>query len=219
MTRAVFERFAGFYDRAVGGLAPWREHCATLAEHFPPGTLRVLDVGTGPGVSAFAIARALPAARVIGLDFAASMLRRAARHRARLGARSVSLLQADVTRLPLRAGSCDAVSGHSFLYLVPQKAEAVREIARVLRPGGRAVFLEPRAGARLTPGLRSWLRRPHYAWIMTQWHCMGRWHGRFTELALRALLESAGLRVLHCEARLDGFGLLIVAEQPAAAEA
>ncbi len=219
MTRAVFERVAGFYDRAVGGLAPWREHCATLAEQFPPDTRWVLDVGTGPGVSAFAIARALPEARVIGLDFAGRMLQRASRHRARLGARSVAFLQADAARLPVRDASFDAVSGHSFLYLVPDKTAVLREIVRALRPGGRVVFLEPRAGARLTPGLGSWLRRPHYAWIMTQWHCMGRWHGRFTESSLTAQLESAGLRVILCEPRLDGFGLLGVAEKPASAEA
>ncbi len=213
--RAAFERFAGFYDRAVGGLAPWRDHCRTLAEHLPAETRRVLDIGTGPGVSAFALAGALPRAHVIGMDFASRMIRRAARHRERLGARNVSLVQADALCLPLRDASLDAVTAHSFLYLVPRKEAVLGEVARVLRPGGRAVLLEPRAEAPATPSLRAWLRSPHYSWIMTQWHCIGRWEGRFTESGLRATLESAGLRVLHCEARLGGFGWLAVAERPA----
>jgi ubiquinone/menaquinone biosynthesis C-methylase UbiE len=213
--RAAFERFAGYYDRAVGGLAVWREHCRSLADHLPADTRCILDIGTGPGLSAFALAEALPRAHVLGADFATGMIRRAARYRLRLDLRNVSLAQADALCLPLRDAALDAVTAHSFLYLVPRKAAALGEITRVLRPGGRAVFLEPRAEAPATPSLNSWLRSPHFSWIMTQWHCFGRWEGRFTEPGLRATLASAGLRVLSCEARLGGFGWLAVAERPA----
>lgn len=219
MSRAVFNRFAGYYDSGVGGLARWRAHCRSLAEHLPAGAQRVLDLGTGPGISAFELALGAPRAQVLGLDFAPRMLRRAARHRARDEAVRVSFAQADATRLPLRDGCVDAVTGHSFLYLVPGRERALAETARVLRPGGRALFLEPRDESPATPSLRTWLREPHFAWIMTQWHCYGRWEGRFTEASLRAALEGAGLRVLSCEPRLDGFGWLGVAEKPELSEA
>lgn len=214
MSRAIFNRFAGYYDSGVGSLARWRAHCRSLADHLPADARRVLDLGTGPGISAFEIAAGAPQTRVLGVDFAPRMLRRAARHRARDGASRASFAQADATRLPLRDGCMDAVTGHSFLYLVPQRAQALAEAARVLRPGGRAIFLEPRAEAPATPGARTWLREPHFAWIMTQWHCYGRWEGRFTAAGMSAALEGAGLRMLLCEPRLDGFGWIGVAEKP-----
>ncbi len=214
MKRAIFERFAGYYDVGVGGLARWREHCGSLAAHLPEHARLVLDLGTGPGVSAFELAARAPGAHVLGVDFAGRMLRRAARHRVLRGASAVSLAQADARRLPVRDGVADAVTGHSFLYLVPGRAAALAEVRRALRPGGRALFLEPRAEAPLTPGGRVWLRQPHFAWIMTQWHLFGRWEGRFTRAALTTLLAGAGLRPLACTERLDGWGWLAVAERP-----
>jgi len=214
MRQAIFEFGAGFYDRAVGELGPWREHCGTLAEHLPAGAERVLDLGTGPGVSAFAVAQGAPATHVLGLDLSRRMLAHAARHRARLGARRTSFVRADAVQLPLRDACVDAVTGHSFLYLVPERKLALAEAVRVLRPGGRAIFLEPRVGAALTPGLRTWLREPHFAWIMTQWHLFGRWAGRFSEDGICALLSSAGLRMISCTPRLRGYGWLAIAERP-----
>ncbi|MFL5310562.1 MAG: methyltransferase domain-containing protein, partial [Myxococcales bacterium] len=110
----------------------------------------------------------------------------------------------------------DAVTFHSVLYLLPDRAAALREAARVLRPGGRAILLEPRGGTRATArGLVRALARPGWAMTALLWRAMSGFYGRFTADELRVLLEAAGLRVLKMDEALDGLGLFGVAERPA----
>ena len=69
--------------------AIWRASCRALAAELPPGgeaRIRVADLGCGPGVSTFAIARARPGSLVVGLDLAPRMLGEGARGGARAGA-------------------------------------------------------------------------------------------------------------------------------------
>ncbi|MFZ4181111.1 class I SAM-dependent methyltransferase [Streptomyces sp. R02] len=118
---------------------------------------RVLDAGCGTG-------RALPALRgavgrsgvVLGADLTPAMLREAARAgRDRDGA----LLLTDVARLPLRSSSLDAVFAAGLIAHLPQPGENLREIRRVVRPGGTLALFHPvgraalaaRQGRRLTP--------------------------------------------------------------------
>jgi len=183
----------------------WERHCARMARELPAGARRILDVGCGPGNST----RQLPAG-AIGGDFALSMLRRAREHAPR-----IPLLCLDATSLPVRSSSVDAVTLHSVLYLLPDQRAALSEIARVLRPGGRAVLVEPQAGRRATLlGLARAL--PSLRWAVTAalWRAMSGMYGRPTLQSLWAALESAGLRVLRIEETLGGLGLLAVAEKP-----
>jgi ubiquinone/menaquinone biosynthesis C-methylase UbiE len=187
----------------------WERDCARMASELPPGCRRVLDLGCGPGNSATHLRDAVPA--VLAVDYAPAMLRRARRRDPRL-----LLVRGDARGLPLRDASVDAVTYHSVLYLLPDRAAALRETARVLRPGGRAVLLEPRDGARATgKGLLRAL--PHPGWAITAllWRTMSGFYGRFTAADLRTLLEAAGLRVLKLDEALGGLGLLAVAERPA----
>jgi SAM-dependent methyltransferase len=100
---------------------------------------RVLEVGSG----AAQCARWLrgQGAQVVALDLSAGMLRRARAIDAAAGAPPVPLLQADATRLPLADASVDlACSAYGALPFVADAAAVQREVARVLRPGGRWVF-------------------------------------------------------------------------------
>lgn len=118
---------------------------------------RVLDAGCGTG-------RALPALRaavggvgvVVGADLTAAMLEAAVRAgRDRDG----RLLLADVAALPLRSESLDAVFAAGLVAHLPNPAENLRELARVVRPGGTLALFHPigraalaaRQGRRLTP--------------------------------------------------------------------
>ncbi|MFP3986431.1 methyltransferase domain-containing protein [Streptomyces sp. E11-3] len=118
----------------------------------------VLDAGCGTGRALPALRRAVgPSGVVIGADLTPAMLAAAVR-----AGRDTDghLLLADVARLPLRDRSLDAVFGAGLVSHLPEPAENLRELARVVRPGGRlALFhaigraaLAARQGRQITPG-------------------------------------------------------------------
>jgi len=182
----------------------WQRHCARMAMELPAGARLSLDLGCGPGSS---IARVLGTA--IGGDRALAMLRRA---RKRVPAAPLVCL--DAGALPFRSAALDAVTLHSVLYLLPDQAAALREVARVLRLGGRAVLLEPQAGRRATVlGLLRALPTPRWAVTAAFWRAMSGLYGRPTAHSLGDALQGAGLRVLKIEETLGGLGLLAVAEK------
>jgi SAM-dependent methyltransferase len=186
--------------------AAWRASCRELSA-LVPGP-RVVDLGVGPGTSALEVAGgAVPR---IGLDLSSEMLRRAARA-ARASRRHLPLVRADGMALPVRDACLDGVTGHSLLYLLPDPAAALAEVRRVLRPGGRVAFLEPRAGR---PRLRAAFGGgARCAASLILWRGMSRLHGRFDEAGLVALLDRAGLRRARAWPVLFGYGVMAVAER------
>ena len=101
-----------------------------------PG-MTVLDLGSGAGFDAFlAAARVGPAGRVIGVDMTDEMLALARRNAAVRGATNVEFRQGRLEALPVEDASVDLVISNCVVNLVPDKAAAFREMARVLRPGG-----------------------------------------------------------------------------------
>ena len=105
-------------------------------DRFPwEGGERVVDVGCGNG-RYLQLARERGASSVVGCDLAAGML--AGIDRAAAGP---LLVQADAQSLPLATGSVDVALAMHMLYHVPDRARAIREIRRVVRPGGVALVL------------------------------------------------------------------------------
>jgi SAM-dependent methyltransferase len=99
---------------------------------------RVLEVGCGSAPCARWLAA--QGAQVVGLDLSAAMLAHAVRAADETGI-SVPLVQADAGRLPFAEGSFDlACSAFGAVPFVADSAEVMKEVARVLRPGGRWVF-------------------------------------------------------------------------------
>lgn len=186
----------------------WERHCARMAGELPGGARRVLDLGCGPGNSTAHVRDAVGAGTVGG-DYALAMLRRARRRSA-----SLNLVCLDAGALPFAAGALDGVTFHSVLYLLPDQAAALREVKRVLRPGGRAVLLEPQDGARATlSGLWHALPTPRWALTALCWRAMSRAYGRHDAQSLSSALAAAGLQVLKIDETLGGLGLLAVAEK------
>jgi SAM-dependent methyltransferase len=99
---------------------------------------RVLDVGCGDGRHVAEAARR--GCRAVGLDYDPSELARA---RARIGRHRVDLVVGDATRLPFRNGAFDAVICTETLEHLPDDVAAIREIARLLRPGGTLLGAVP----------------------------------------------------------------------------
>jgi len=137
--RGTFSAIAGRYDFAnhllSGGLDFfWRARVARLVAAARPG--RVLDLATGSGDLAIALQKACPAAHVIGADFCLPMLDEARRKRVPF------LVQADALALPFADGSFDAVTVAFGLRNMASWEKALREMARVLRPGGLLAILD-----------------------------------------------------------------------------
>lgn len=179
----------------------------------------IVDLGCGPGVSTFEIARVRPLHDTIaGLDFAKGMLREAQRRvpESGLSPSRITWLQGDAARLPFKDGSVDVLTGHSFLYLLPDRPAALRECLRVLRPGGRLVLMEPNR----TPSLKSALevggRNVPFLMSMVLWRPFSRMYGRFTAATLAETLRAAGFAQARAEETLGGMGLLAHAERSAA---
>ena len=195
----------------------WRASCLAMAERLDaPDAGLIADLGCGPGVSTFELARHLPGARLIGLDIAPRMMAEALRRRrtATVSAARITWLRADAARLPLAAASLDACTGHSFLYLVADRRAVLAEMRRVLRPGGRLVLMEPHErGASLAQVLRV-SRDPRHLVSVGLWRPFSRLHGRFTPVSLRQTLERAGFVRCEISETLGGLGLLATAAAP-----
>ncbi len=100
----------------------------------------VLDLGSGAGLDAFLAARRVgPGGRAIGVDMTPEMIDRARANAAEGGFTQVEFRQGRLEALPLPDASVDAVTSNCVINLVPDKASVFREVARVLRPGGRMV--------------------------------------------------------------------------------
>ena len=143
---AMFDRIARRYDfcnrvLSLGLDRGWRRR-TVRALHLGERP-RVLDVATGTGDLAIDLARACPGATIVGLDPSTGMLDIAARKVARRGLGDrVSFIVGDAQHLPHRSCEMDAATIAFGIRNVPDRGAALRELARVVRPGGRIAILE-----------------------------------------------------------------------------
>jgi ubiquinone/menaquinone biosynthesis C-methylase UbiE len=139
-----FDRAAGFYDE-TRGFPPGEERAAAglfVAAGDLGARSRVLEVGVGTGRIALPLADRVGV--MIGVDLSAPML---ARLHAKRRDEPLHPLRGDATRLPFAAATFDAVIAVHVFHLIPGWQRALREVARVLRPGGC-----------LLSGFNDWLR-------------------------------------------------------------
>jgi len=114
--------------------------------------MSVLDVGSGAGDVAFLVREMVgPEGKVVGADRAAEAIKRAHERAAALGYSNVTFVQGDPAEMPVEQ-AFDAVVGRFVLMYYPNPAEALRRLARHLRPGGIFAFQEAdNSGARSFP--------------------------------------------------------------------
>jgi demethylmenaquinone methyltransferase/2-methoxy-6-polyprenyl-1,4-benzoquinol methylase len=215
----MFDRIAGRYDRvnrvlSLGLDQRWRRRVVRelgldrkvgAKSQWFGGQPRVLDVATGTGDLAIEIARACPGASVIGLDPSANMLEIAAQKVAKRDLTDrISLVLGDAQNLPQANCEIDAATIAFGIRNVPDRARGLRELARVVRPGGRIAVLElgePKgsilgAAARfhshfLVPRLGAWLSSAReYKYLQTSVAAFP------PPQEFAALMKSSGLDVL-----------------------
>jgi len=137
--RGIFSSIAERYDLAnhllSGGLDfLWRARAVRIVEKWQPRS--ILDLATGSGDLALAMQKKIPQARIVGADFCLPMLKIAARKHLR------PLVVADGTNLPFADGSFDAVTVAFGLRNMESWPGALREMSRVLSPGGHLLILD-----------------------------------------------------------------------------
>jgi len=127
-TRAQFDRLAPRWDEIRAGDTAYAPYEAAL-ERVDPPPKRALDLGTGTGGAAFAIARRFPEAEVIGADIAERMIEEARRNLPDDLRDRVRFEVADAARLPYDSGSFDLVGLSNMIPFFD-------ELDRVLAPAG-----------------------------------------------------------------------------------
>ncbi len=144
--RQMFASIAGRYDLlnrlfSLGADVRWRRQLA--AEVPKTEDLPLLDVATGTADVALALEERCPGqGLIVGVDFTLPMLQVGAGKVAASGARRIRMAAGDAYSLPFRDGTFGAVTISFGLRNLAHRPEALREMARVLAPGGRAVILE-----------------------------------------------------------------------------
>jgi demethylmenaquinone methyltransferase/2-methoxy-6-polyprenyl-1,4-benzoquinol methylase len=160
--QAMFDRIAGLYDRmntvmTAGLHHQWRRRAVSLAA-LSPGH-RALDVATGTGDLALELAAAVaPGGEVVGSDFSERMLELARAKAARTNRGTIRFDHGNAMSLQYGDDEFDAATVGFGARNFSDVSQGLREMARVVRPGGRVVVLEI-----TTP------RRPPLSWFFELW--------------------------------------------------
>jgi len=156
---------------------------------------RVVDCGSGSGADALIAARLVgPGGRVIGVDMTPEMLAKARANAELAGLSNVEFRAGMLEALPVDDRWADVVISNGVLNLVPDKAAALREMHRVLRPGGRLLLVDIVLSRPVSEGSRQ---------DVSLWTgCIA---GGLLEADLRSLVEEAGFRDVRVVRGADVF--------------
>lgn len=179
----------GFYERHVlphlvhfvCSLKPIREQREKVV---PQARGRVLEIGIGSGLNLPYYDRG-KVSSLLGLEPAPEMSRKAKRAARRAGM-DVQFIEAGAERIPLESRSVDTVITTYTLCTIPESEAALREMRRVLKPGGRLLFLEH--GLAPDASVREWQDR-----VTPLWKRIG--GGCHLNRDIPALIARAGLRI------------------------
>jgi ubiquinone/menaquinone biosynthesis C-methylase UbiE len=137
----LFDTLAEGYDRAALRFFPFTADRIAQRLSPRPGE-KILDVATGTGAVAVAVAQRLPGGRVMAIDLSERMLDRAYANVRRMALHNVDLHPMDAAALEFRNGYFDALTCSFGMSFLPDIPTALREWRRVLRAGGRMLLTD-----------------------------------------------------------------------------
>jgi len=150
----------------------------------------VLDLGSGAGIDLLLAGKKTgPAGRVIGVDMTDEMISRARGNIDRSGMKHVEVRKGIIEDLPVESGSVDWVISNCVINLSPEKPKVFREIARVLKPGGRMLVSDI-----VAENLPDWARKDAQLYAS----CVA---GAISETEYVAGLKEAGLTDVEVRSR------------------
>jgi arsenite methyltransferase len=166
----------------------------------------VVDLGSGAGIDVFLAADSVgPTGKVIGIDMTPEMLARAKRNAEKAGVTNAEFREGRLENIPVESGTVDAVTSNCVINLVPDKAAVFKEVARILKTGGRLVISD----IVLDKPLPLEIEKDVYAYV-----------GCISGAALRtdyfAMIEAAGLGEVEVLKDID-YGAVVIDHAPAEA--
>lgn len=202
MVRDTFNTVATGYDRHALRFFP--ESANLLADFLSlEGDEQVLDVATGTGCAALAIARKIPDGRVTGIDFSEQMLAQARSKAAALNLWNTSFRQMDMQMLELTDDSYDVATCAFGIFFVPEMEHQLVEIAKKVRAGGKVAITGFHDEAFLPVIEKFFTRLKQYGVEIPPLS----WKRISTEAKVTALFQSAGLKDIKVHRKNVGYYL------------
>ena len=148
---SLFERCGWFYALCREHL--FHDHSDEIGRSLwdgeePVADTHILELGCGPGFYACRFAEKYPKVRTTGIDLSRNLLSRARTRAAQMRLTNAGLHLADVHALPASIGTVDAIVISRLFLVVPNRDSVMREVFRVLRPGGKCFVAEPVSSTR-----------------------------------------------------------------------